>query len=74
MTRLPSVTPREVMAALLKAGFVERKGRGSHRAFRHPQTRRIVTVSVHSEALKRGTLAAIIRQSGISRDNFLELL
>ena len=74
MTRLPSVTPREVMAALLKAGFVERKGRGSHRAFRHPQTRRIVTVSVHSAELKRGTLAAIIRQSGISRDNFLELL
>lgn len=38
MTRLPSVTPRQVMAALLKAGFVERKERGSHRAFRDAQT------------------------------------
>lgn len=36
---------RELIAALERAGFVDRGGRGSHRNFVHPGVARPVTVS-----------------------------
>jgi predicted RNA binding protein YcfA (HicA-like mRNA interferase family) len=42
-----SVPPkiRELIAELLKAGFVDRGGKGSHRNFVHPKIARPVTIS-----------------------------
>ena len=34
----------------------------------------LVVVPMHRKDLKRGTLAAILRQAGLSRGEFLELL
>jgi len=36
---------RELIQELLKAGFLDRRGKGSHRNFTHPECSRPVTLS-----------------------------
>lgn len=36
---------RELVSALLKAGFVDRGGKGSHRNFVHPRVTKPITIS-----------------------------
>ena len=74
MSKLPSVTAREVVAALKRCGFLERQQRGSHLRLFHPQTRRQTVIPVHGGDLKRGTLHGILRQAGVSEDEFLSQL
>jgi len=72
MTRLPSLTYREVIARLREAGFVfDRQAKGSHELWYNPVTRRRTTVPNHPGTIPRGTLAAIIREAGLSVDEFL---
>jgi predicted RNA binding protein YcfA (HicA-like mRNA interferase family) len=74
--RLPVVSGREVVAALGKAGFVLDRIVGSHHVLKHPEdARRTVTVPVHAgKDLKRGTLRSIIRQAGLTVEEFTSLL
>jgi mRNA interferase HicA len=74
VSRLPSCTPAEVERALLRAGFVLHHTRGSHRYYRHPDTLRVTTVAFHARDLKRGTLHGILKQAGLSPEEFLDLL
>lgn len=73
---LPVATARQVLAALRRAGFIVDRTSGSHHLLVHPDdaTRR-VTVPFHgSRSLKPGTLRNIIRQSGLSVEEFQEFL
>lgn len=74
MSRLPCVSGREVVKALEKVGYAIDHQRGSHITLRHvdPPNRRI-TVPDHREVAK-GTLRAIIRQAGLTPDEFKGLL
>lgn len=73
MSRLPSLTYREVIGRLRRAGFVfDRQAKGSHEIWYNPETRRRTTVPNHPGAIPRGTLRAIIRESGLSVDEFVE--
>ena len=75
--KLPILKPREVIAALLRAGFVEyKKGAStSHRYFYHPVLGHTTQVPVHKgRDIKPGTLRAIIRQAGLTVQEFLRLL
>ena len=74
MTRLPTFSARQVIQALLKAGFVVRVQHGSHVQLLHPVNKRRTTVPNHSGDLHRGLLKAILRQAGLSEDQFRELL
>ncbi|MBX3179345.1 MAG: type II toxin-antitoxin system HicA family toxin [Candidatus Hydrogenedentes bacterium] len=74
MSRLPSLTAREVIAALKKAGFKEIRQRGSHLHLWHPVRERLVTVPAHARELPRGTLKSIVRQSDLAEDEFNDLL
>jgi len=74
MTRLPASTPTGVIRALERAAFFLDHATGSHRYYRHPDRPGIVTVPFHRRDLKRGTLLAILKQAGLSRREFLELL
>lgn len=74
MSRLPSLTPREIVAALKKGGFEQRRQRGSHLFLWHPVREILVTVPMHARDVPRGTLKAIIRQSGLDEDEFQTLL
>ena len=74
MSKLPIVSGREVVKALAKIGYELDHQTGSHMILRNkePPYRRL-TVPNHKETAK-GTLLAIIKQAGITRDEFIELL
>ncbi|HEX4149228.1 MAG TPA: type II toxin-antitoxin system HicA family toxin, partial [Pirellulales bacterium] len=75
MAKLPSMTPREVIQVLQRAGFVFHHQRGSHAYYHHAGDRtQWVTVPIHPGTLKPGTLRSIIRQSGLTRQQFIALL
>ena len=72
--RLPAYTPADVIRALLRAGFEHHHTRGSHRYYWHAGQRRMVAVAFHRRDLKRGTLTAIIKQAGLTVEEFTTLL
>jgi predicted RNA binding protein YcfA (HicA-like mRNA interferase family) len=74
MSRLPSLKPRQLVRALKRAGFLKHHQTGSHLYLRHPESRRMTSVPVHSGDLKRGTTRAILRQAGITVEQLLDLL
>jgi predicted RNA binding protein YcfA (HicA-like mRNA interferase family) len=61
---------------LRKAGFVVERVTGSHYILAHSSDpRRAVTVPFHgARSLKPGTLRSIIRQAGLSTEDFRHLL
>ena len=74
MVRLPDVSGRELIKALKKAGYVVDRQKGSHIILRRtePPHRRVV-VPEHKEIAK-GTIRAILRQTGITKEELVELL
>ena len=76
MTRLPAVTGEQALRALQRAGFVLVRISGSHHRVVHPENpSRATTIAVHAgKTLKRGTLRNIIKQSGLTADEFESLL
>ena len=72
--RLPNVTARQVVAALKRGGFRELRQKGGHLHLIHPATDAITTIPMHPGDLKRPLLKAILRQAGLSEDEFRELL
>jgi predicted RNA binding protein YcfA (HicA-like mRNA interferase family) len=76
MPRLPACTPKDVIRVLERAGFVFDHATGAHHYYRHPQQPALglITVAIHRKDLKRSTLHSIIKQAGLSRQQFIELL
>jgi predicted RNA binding protein YcfA (HicA-like mRNA interferase family) len=74
--RLPAINGKRVIQALAKAGFTVNRVVGSHHVMTYPgDERRTVTVPVHgARDLKPGTLRSIIRQAGLTIDDFVKLL
>ena len=74
MSRLPRLSGREVVRALRGIGYELDHQRGSHMVLRKaaPPHRRL-TVPDHREVAK-GTLRAVIRQAGLTVDEFTALL
>lgn len=74
MARLTPLPARRVVRALEKLGFQFDHQRGSHASYKHPDGR-IVTVPIHpGRDVARGTLREIIRTSGVSVDEFMDLV
>jgi predicted RNA binding protein YcfA (HicA-like mRNA interferase family) len=71
---LPSLKPKEVIAALEKAGFQIRRQTGSHIIMFKPELKRPLSIPLHAKDLPVGTLHAIIRQSNLNIDEFITLL
>ncbi len=67
MSGLSGLSWQDVAEALRSAGFTLDRQRGSHMVFVQGDTNRIVVVPRHSE-LKPGTVRAILREAGLSRD------
>ncbi|NSW57458.1 MAG: type II toxin-antitoxin system HicA family toxin [Armatimonadetes bacterium] len=75
MPKLPVVSGEDTVKALLRPGYVVRRQTGEHRIMQHPENGRVVPVPVHGgKDLKPGTLRSIIRQSGLTVEQFCELL
>ena len=72
MARLPVVSGDEFVKAVAKIGFARDRTEGSHMILMGPMGRRL-SVPMHRE-LGRGLLRALIRDTGLTRDEFLDLL
>lgn len=62
----------DVVRVLQRAGFIEHRQTGSHKILKKGDFR--VTVPMHSRDLKKGTVDSIIKQSGLTVEEFMELL
>lgn len=71
---LPAVRPREVIRALERAGWEIRRQRGSHVTLSKQGEPFVVTVPLHRRDLPRGTLIAIIKDAGLTVDEFIGLI
>jgi predicted RNA binding protein YcfA (HicA-like mRNA interferase family) len=75
MSRLPRLGARRILAALQRAGFVIVRSKGSHHFLQHKNDpRRRTIIAMHPGDLPEGTVRAILKQAGISRDDFIALL
>ena len=73
--RLPALKPRRALQALKRAGFFVHHTSGSHYILKHPENRTLrVTVPYHSKDLKRRTLESIVKQAGLTLEEFRKLL
>jgi predicted RNA binding protein YcfA (HicA-like mRNA interferase family) len=72
VTRLVPLTYLEIIQRLRAAGFeFDRQAKGSHEIWYNPQTRRRTTIPHHAGTLPLGTLRAIIRETGLSVEEFV---
>ncbi|VUT26992.1 MAG: YcfA-like protein [Candidatus Methanolliviera sp. GoM_oil] len=72
---LPSLTARDVIKKLRKAGFVfDRQAKGSHEIWYNPITKRRTTIPNHPGVnIPKGTLKAIIKEAGLSVEKLINL-
>lgn len=68
MVDLPSLTPRQVIKILEKHGFFLKRQKGSHRLY--VKGNHFVTIPYHNKDFKRSTLKSIIKQSGLTEEEF----
>lgn len=74
MNKLPTnVKPLELIKALNRLGFVEKKAKGSHRRLVH-QDGRWTQVAVHPKPIPTGTLHKILRQAELNTNQLEENL
>jgi len=73
--KLPVLSGDEVIKALRKAGFEITRQKGSHVSLHKKTPEGILLVVVpRKPEIKRGTLSSILKQAGLSREEFLKLL
>ena len=72
MSRLPVCSGSDAIKAFAKIGYSVDHQTGSHIILRHSSGRRL-TVPNHRE-LAKGTLRALIREAGLTKEQFVELL
>ena len=73
MGRLAGYRYREIIARLKKLGFeFDRQAAGSHEIWFNPRTNGYTTIPNHSGDMPEGTLRAILRNAGVSAEEFLD--
>ncbi|MBI4665286.1 MAG: type II toxin-antitoxin system HicA family toxin [Nitrospinae bacterium] len=60
---------REIIAKLERAGFMRKRQSGSHIIFRHPDGRQTY-VAMHPGDVPTGTFRSILKQAGMTLDEF----
>lgn len=69
MSKLPVVSGADAVRALERLGFVVARQRGSHIVMRRGSVGCVVP---NHQELKVGTLVGLLKQAGVSPDEFLE--
>ncbi|MHB8996260.1 MAG: type II toxin-antitoxin system HicA family toxin [Armatimonadota bacterium] len=74
MPKLPRVSANELVRALRRAGFEDYAQKGSHLHLRRSLDNRQVTVPMHGGNLPVGLIHDVVKQAGLSVDEFIALL
>jgi len=72
VSRLPVCSGADAVKAFAAVGYAVDHQTGSHIIVRHPSGRRL-SVPNHRE-LAKGTLRALIREAGLTKEQFADLL
>lgn len=73
MGRLSGFRYRDVVRRLRRLGFsFDRQAAGSHEIWFDPEANRYTTIPNHPGDLPEGTLRAILKQAGVSVEDFLK--
>ena len=72
MSILANVKVKEMERVLIKKGFISTTSKGSHRTFKHSHGRR-TTLSYHPGNVPKPIVAKILKQAGISQEEFKKL-
>lgn len=70
MPKLPTLTPSELIKILLINGFIIDRVKGSHHILFNANNKLRVVVPMHKKDLPKGTLYEIIKQSGLTIEEF----
>ena len=74
MGRLSGFKYKEIIAKLRKAGFkFDRQAKGSHEIWYNPKTKIRATIPNHPGDTPEGTLNAIVKQAGLTAEQFIAL-
>lgn len=73
--KLPAVSGINVIKRLRKAGFIATRQKGSHVRVEKYDGKKMIklTIPLHPE-IKKGTLNRIIKEAGLTRDEFSKLI
>jgi predicted RNA binding protein YcfA (HicA-like mRNA interferase family) len=71
MPKLPRVSGAEAVRALERLGFAVARQRGSHIVLRRGSSGCVVP---NHRELKTGTLAGVLKQAGVSPEDFMKVL
>ncbi len=75
MSKLPSVTGNQAIKAFEKEGFSVVRVTGSHHIMKKEGHTYNLSVPLHAGTpLKKGTLRQLIRDAGLTQDDFIALL
>jgi predicted RNA binding protein YcfA (HicA-like mRNA interferase family) len=74
MTRLPSLSGEKIIQALNRASFTIDRQKGSHVYLKHVDGRATVVPVHKGECVGRGLMSKILRDTDLSREDFLRLL
>jgi len=73
MGRLSGFTYRDTVKKIKKLGFqFDRQAKGSHEIWWNPKTKKRTTIPSHPGDIPEGTLKAILKQAGITDNDFLD--
>jgi predicted RNA binding protein YcfA (HicA-like mRNA interferase family) len=73
--KLSPVSPKKLVKVLGFLGYSQVRRKGSHIILEHRETRKITVVPVHSgQEIGVGLLGMILRETGLSREEYFELL
>ena len=71
MPKLPRVSGRECISALQKLGFTVARQKGTHIVMRRGSSGCVVP---NHKEIRVGTLSGILKQAGVSADEFIDKL
>lgn len=72
MPKLVPTKPKIVITKLQRLGFVKDHQTGSHIIIYHSQTKKRAVIPFHLRDLPKGTLSHLLKEAGISVDEFLK--
>lgn len=75
MQKLSAITGAQLAQALKRAGFIEDRQKGSHLILIHPVSKIRIVIPIHAgKTIKKPLLKAIIKDSQLTIEKFLDLL
>jgi predicted RNA binding protein YcfA (HicA-like mRNA interferase family) len=73
--RFPVVNSKQLLTALLRAGFFIDRIKASHYYLKHRQYQELrVSLPYHNKDLRRGTIKNVLLQANLTPDELAELL